>query len=176
MVDRLYTWDETPYENSDVSPPWKRAEDHITRSRQLKEDHSSWHDARDSDGNPVEIKCCAAKHADGYIGQFKIWESQRRELITNGRIALLVYAHDDRASVMATHSVRPFDLRDAGSVSWVNHPSMGTRRIRRIPWPKVIPLEEVEFGARHHFSEHYPEEEAEEVLFLCNSDKLIRLY
>ena len=113
---------------------------------------------------------------DGSLGEFKIWEYQLTELIGEGRVALVVYAHNDRRSVMAMRLVDPLELTRAGRASWVDHPTMGIRFLIRIPWTEVIPLKEVEIGARHHFAEHYPEEEAKDVFFLCESDEQIRLY
>lgn len=176
MVDHLYPGGATPADDPDVPPPWKRAEDHLIRELDLEEDHSPWHDARDADGEPMEIKSCAAKHADGNLGKFKIWHYQLLELIGEGRVALVVYAHNDRRTVMALRLVDPLELTRAGCASWVDHPTMGIRFLIEIPWTEVIPLEEVVFGARHHFAEHYPEEEAEDVSFLCESDKRIRFY
>lgn len=176
MVDRLYSRSETSSDDPDLPPPWRRAEEYVIGEFQLEEDHTPWHDARHPDGEPLEIKSCAAKHTNGNLGEFKIWEYQLIELIGEGRVVLVLYAHDDRCSVMASHFANPLELKRAGHASWVNHSSMGIRYLRRIPWPEVIPLEEVEIGARHHFAHHYPEEEAEDVFFLCESDKLIRLY
>jgi hypothetical protein len=124
----------------------------------------------------MEIKSCAAKHADGNLGKFKIWHYQLLELIGEGQVALVVYAHNDRRTVMALRLVDPLELTRAGRAAWVDHPTMGIRVLIRIPWPEVIPLKDVELGARHHFAEHYPEEEAEDVFFLCESDKRIRFY
>ena len=176
MVDHLYPGGATPADNPDLPPPWKRVEEYVISELQLEEDHSSWHDARDADGEATEIKSCAAKHTDGSLGEFKIWEYQLTELIGEGRVALVVYAHNDRRSVMAMRLVDPLELTRAGRASWVDHPTMGIRFLIRIPWTEVIPLKKVEIGARHHFAEHYPEEEAEDVFFLCESDEQIRLY
>ncbi|WP_141212615.1 hypothetical protein [Halorubrum sp. Hd13] len=176
MVDHLYPGGAAPSDDPDLPPPWKRVEDYLIRELHLEEDHSSWHDARDADGEAIEIKSCAAKHADGNLGKFKIWQYQLLELIGEGRVALVVYAHNDRRSVMALRLVDPIELLRTGRASWVNHSTMGVRLLRQIQWTDVIPLKEVAIGARHHFAKHYPEEEAEEVFFLCESDEQIRFY
>lgn len=166
MVDHLCPGAATPSDDPDLSPPWKRVEEYLIRELQLEEDHSSWHDARDADGEAIEIKSCAAKHANGSLDKFKIWQYQLLELIGEGRVALVVYAHNDRRSVMALRLVDPLELTRAGRASWVDHPTMGIRFLIRIPWPEVIPLKEVAIGARHHFAEHYLEGEAEDVFFV----------
>lgn len=175
MADHLFTRSEIN-RNSELSPPWKRAEMYVTSERQLREDHGASHDARTDDDEPIEIKSCIATCADERLGEFHVWENQLYDRLGNGRIALLVYVRNDRHSVVATHIVDPLDLVDAGSCSRINHPTMGRKRLRRIPWPEAIPLEEIVLGARHHFAKYYSEEEAEDVFCLSFSDDRIRFY
>lgn len=175
MADHLFTRSEING-NSDLTPPWKRAEMYVTTESQFLEDHGPSHDARTDDDELIEIKSCITRRADERLGEFHIWEDQLYDRLGNGRIALLVYGRNDRHSVMATHIVDPLSLTDACSCSRVNHPTMGRKRLRRIPWPEVIPLEEVVLGARHHFAKYYPKEEVEDTFCLSFSDDRIRFY
>ncbi|WP_459192094.1 hypothetical protein [Halosimplex sp. J119] len=58
----------------------------------LELDRSSWHDARRSDGTPVEIKSTMRTHADGQPGNFKLYERYHRQLRkANGWYVFVVY-------------------------------------------------------------------------------------
>ncbi|MFC6721546.1 hypothetical protein [Halovenus amylolytica] len=43
---------------------------------------------------------------------------------------------------------------------------MGRERLWKVPWPEVVPLDEITFGIRHNFVDHYPDEDVEETTFM----------
>lgn len=58
----------------------------------LKLDRSSWHDARRGDDTPVEIKSTMRRHADGQLGNFKLYSKYHRKLRrSNGWYVFAVY-------------------------------------------------------------------------------------
>lgn len=59
MVDSLYSWSEIRWTAPNKSTSWQKAEEYIREKYDLIEDHDAWHDARDENGNPYEIKSCA---------------------------------------------------------------------------------------------------------------------
>lgn len=161
----LYTVEEA---NSQRDPPptWRRAETFITDAFDLEEDHGAWHDARSEHDTPIEIKSCAYEYEDGRLGRFAIWESQLEQLLARGRVALLVYGHQRTRNIIATELVLPGELRDVGSVSREQHPTMGYRRVRRIPWVDAVSLDAIGFGLRHYFADHYSRAEIKETTFM----------
>jgi len=46
----------------------------------LELDRCSWHDAKRSDGTPVEIKAAMHRHADGQPGTFKLYDQYHEKL------------------------------------------------------------------------------------------------
>ena len=46
----------------------------------LELDRASWHDARRSDGMPVEIKSAMHRHSDGQPGTFKLYDRYHNKL------------------------------------------------------------------------------------------------
>ena len=161
----LYSVKETRSKR-DPPPTWRRAETFIADEYNLREDHGAWYDARSERDTPIEIKSCAYEYKDGRLGRFAIWESQLEQLLARGRVALLVYGPRTTRNIIATELVLPGELRNVGSVSRVKHPSMGYRRIRRIPWVDAVSLDAITFGLRHHFADHYNEAEIEETTFM----------
>lgn len=162
----LYSWQEQldPYRDPPIQ--WKRAEEVVIDEYDLNEEHASWHDACTDDGEKIEIKSCACEYSDGRVGRFAVWESQWVELVTNGRFGLLVYVPEYDCTVLATKLISPGEIGSAGTVSRVQHPTMGYRELRRIPWPEVIDLNEIVAGKAHYFTEYYSEEEVTEMVFL----------
>ena len=64
----------------------------IAEKYRLSLERASWKDARDRDGDPVEIKSAALEHADGQPGTLKIYERYHRKLRANdGKYVLAVY-------------------------------------------------------------------------------------
>jgi hypothetical protein len=169
-MESLYSWEERLSKYRDPPPAWRRAETFIVEEYDLVEDHSSWHDARTESGEPVEIKSCALEYADGRTGRFKIWEFQWVKLVCRGQFAFLVYALDSH-NVFAVHMGHQAIRESVATVSEFRHSTMGWGRLWEIPWPEVIPLEAITFGCRHHFLEHYSEEEIEETLFMKPPDE-----
>lgn len=167
----LYSWKERRSKDDDLPPSWKRAEDTVREEYDLVEEHGAYYDARKKDGTPVEIKSCVTEYADGRVGQFKVWESQIEKLLFEGRLALLVYLPDETGRVLATHTVWPHTLSSVGTVTEYRHSTMRWRRLRRIPWPSVIPLDALKFGTRHYFVDHYSDETVEETLFMHPPDE-----
>lgn len=49
----------------------------------LEPDHSSWHDAVRSNGDPVEIKAAMYRRDDGSEGRFRIFEDYHERLATS---------------------------------------------------------------------------------------------
>jgi hypothetical protein len=169
-VKSLYSCEELRSQFRDPPARWRRAEEFVIEEYGLVEDHGSWHDARAEDDEPIEIKSCAYEYADGSVGQFAIWEYQWKRLLCTGRLALLVYVPDHTCKVLAVELLLPHRIASAGEVYEFHHGSMGKRRLRRVPWTEVIPLDAVAFGTRHHFVDHYSEEIVEETLFMHPPD------
>jgi len=164
-VKSLYSWQEQVLSHIEPPPRWKRAETHIIEEYDLIEDHASWHDARTEDDELIEIKSCACEYEDGSVGEFAVWEYQWVKLVTRGKFALLVYIPDTDCTVLATKMVFPGQIGKAGTVSKRRHPTMGCRRLRRVAWPEVISLDEIEPRKRHYFTEYYSSEEIEKTAF-----------
>lgn len=162
----LYSWEELDSQYADPPPTWKRAEGVIREELGLEEEHAPWYDARDGDGDVVEIKSCAYEYEDGRIGRFVIWESQLFELVNQGRVAFLVYVPDGTHRVIATHVMDPLPLRSEGTVKRTDHTTMGYQPQRWIPWTDVIPLDAVKFGCRRYFIDNYSDEVVEETMFM----------
>jgi hypothetical protein len=150
----------------DPPPAWKQAEDIIRDEHDLVKDHSRWHDARTTDGTPVEIKSCACRYADGRLGRFKIWEYQLDELLFDGKVGFLVYYNTGRKLVIVTHMMPAESLIGKGTKSFLDHPTRGLRRLRRIKWTDIIPLDGIQFGSRRAFTDHYPEDEVEDTMLM----------
>jgi len=166
----LYTYEELHSQTDDLPPTWYRSEDIVREEYDLTEDHSSWHDARTEGDEPVEVKSCAYEYGDGRIGQFHIWEYQRMQLACRGHVAYLVYSLDSY-NIVATHMDFPPSITSVGTPVERRHPTMGRERLWKIPWPEIIPLDEITFGIRRNFTEHYSEEEIENTLFMSYSDE-----
>jgi hypothetical protein len=164
-VKRLYSSEELHSHSSALPATWRRAETTLVEEYDLTEDHAPWHDAREGDDSPVEIKSCAQAYADGRVGEFVIWEYQWAELVCRGQFAFLVY-QPDAYHVLATHMTMPVSLRELGTMTRARHPTMGRRPLWRIPWPEVIPLDAIPAGMRRRFADHYSREEVEETPFL----------
>lgn len=63
----------------------------------LELDRDSWHDARRSDGTPVEIKSTMRRHADGQPGNFKLYSAYHQKLRrANGWYVFVVYRVRER--------------------------------------------------------------------------------
>ncbi|ELZ03928.1 hypothetical protein C482_03634, partial [Natrialba chahannaoensis JCM 10990] len=56
------------------------AEEAAQRRYGLDADHGSWHDARTSDGRPVEVKAAMLNRRDGSEGRFRIFEDYHERL------------------------------------------------------------------------------------------------
>ncbi|NLV10006.1 hypothetical protein GOC74_08690 [Halomicrobium mukohataei] len=55
-------------------------------------DRCSWHDAKRSDGTPVEIKAAMHRHSDGQPGTFKLYDQYHEQLrAANGWYVFAVY-------------------------------------------------------------------------------------
>jgi hypothetical protein len=82
----------------------------------LEADHSSWHDARDPEGKPVEVKATMTRQRDGTTGRFRIFRRYHRTLEeAGGRYVFVVYRPRGRGiEVVRTRSVNASDL----SLSW----------------------------------------------------------
>lgn len=50
----------------------------------LTADHSSWYDARDPSGSPVEIKSAMLNRASGKEGRFRVFEKYHEKLAQEG--------------------------------------------------------------------------------------------
>ncbi|ACV46595.1 MULTISPECIES: hypothetical protein [Halomicrobium] len=58
----------------------------------LELDRCSWHDAKRSDGTPVEIKAAMHRHSDGQPGTFKLYDQYHEQLrAANGWYIFGVY-------------------------------------------------------------------------------------
>lgn len=167
MVKTLYSVRETTTQSNELPPTWRRAETVIAEEYDLDLDHGSYHDARTQIEEPVEIKSCANRYADGRLGRFKIFESQWRKIRALGQLALLVYnPNNSTRNILATHMISRDEFSDVGTVHTLNEGGIYQRWLRCIPWPEVIPLDAIIFGLRHHFVDHYSEAEIEETLFM----------
>jgi hypothetical protein len=82
----------------------------------LTADHTSWHDARDPEGHPVEVKATMVQQRDGTTGRFRIFKRYHRTLErADGRYVFVVYRARGRGiEVVKTRSIRAEDL----SLSW----------------------------------------------------------
>lgn len=149
---------------TNLPPTWIQAEEFIRDEYDLIEDHGSWHDARDQEDTPIEIKSCATKYEDGRLGRFELWQEQYLELYSEGKIALLVYRPEFPCLVIATHIVRPYELSEKGTRSSSRHPTMGWEARQRIPWPEAVPLDAILLRARNAYADHYDDDEYMEEL------------
>ena len=166
-VTSLFTWkDVLPTTTGDLPPTWQRAEEVAREEYDLEEDHSRWHDARTKDGDPVEIKSCVSEYADGRLGQFKIWENQLTELFGEGQIAFLLYYPNRHRTVLSTCLVPSYSADRLGTVTNLRWDGGRLRQLRCIPWPEVVPLDKIQAGYRHHYTEHYPREVVDETIIL----------
>ncbi|WP_424008702.1 hypothetical protein [Haloferax denitrificans] len=138
---------------------WARAEEVVRDELDLVKDHASWHDARTKDGEPIEIKSCVTRYADGRIGKFKIWNHQMRDLSSEGRVAFLLYRPNDTCGVLAIHTIPPWKISPRGTVTGFWNERLGWRHLREIPWPEIIPLDSLEILYRSDFAKYYSEEE-----------------
>jgi hypothetical protein len=166
----LYSRDEFRGDDADPPPTWHRAERFVREEYDLVEDHSSWHDARTEDGEPIEIKSCAYEYADGRLGRFKIFDRQWSQLLATGRVILLLYIPTPPYKVLATHAVEPGAFNDRGTVIWRHKYGSPSRRLRCVPWPELIPIDAIEFGCRGHFVDKYPDREVEETVISYRPD------
>jgi len=68
------------------------AERHLAEEYRLDLDRCSWHDARDADGTPWELKAAMIEHSDGQPGTFKLYKQYHGTLRDhNGMYAFAVY-------------------------------------------------------------------------------------
>ncbi|WP_121822953.1 hypothetical protein [Halostella salina] len=56
------------------------AERHLAEEYRLDLDRCSWHDARDADGRPWELKAAMIEHSDGQPGTFKLYKQYHGRL------------------------------------------------------------------------------------------------
>lgn len=66
------------------------AERHLAEEYCLELDRSSWHDARDDDGTPWELKAAMIEHSNGQPGTFKLYKRYHETLQENGGIYAFV--------------------------------------------------------------------------------------
>lgn len=57
-----------------------RAEKKAAERYNLDLEHTSWHDAKQQDGTPVEIKSCTVERADGSEGRFRVFREYHDKL------------------------------------------------------------------------------------------------
>jgi len=147
-----------------LPPTWKRAEEKIIKEYDLIEEHTSWYDARKRDHEHfeyIEIKSCASQYQNGQTGEFLIWDNQWRSISGQGKFGLLVYS-PDTYSITATCIIHPHLISEKGTSRFRDHPTMGYGRLWHVPWPKVVPLETVDVGARDYWTDRYYDEKVDE--------------
>jgi len=63
----------------------------------LELDRCSWHDAKQPDGTPVEIKAAMHRHADGQPGTFKLYDRYHERLrLDDGWYVFSIYRADKK--------------------------------------------------------------------------------
>ncbi|RDZ36835.1 MULTISPECIES: hypothetical protein [unclassified Haloferax] len=89
------------------------AEEAARRIYDLDADHASWHDARTSDGRPVETKAAMLNRADGTEGRFRIFEDYHAKLVQHdGLYVFIPYLARGRGiQVVDARSVEASKLR-----------------------------------------------------------------
>lgn len=89
------------------------AEEVAVRRYGLKSTHTSWHDARTSDGRPVETKATMLNRGDGTEGRFRIFEQYHKRLVqADGLYVFVPYKARGRGiQVVDTRSVEAGNLR-----------------------------------------------------------------
>lgn len=122
---------------------WRAAETYLCEKYNLEIEHGPYYDALDVDNEPVELKSCQAQYRNGEFGKFKFWVSQLIDLEFYGKIAVLVYAPEERYPVVATRRLQVRSLPNYDA-KFVKHPTMGDRHtgsalLEEYPWPSLIP-------------------------------------
>ncbi|WP_396610810.1 hypothetical protein ACH9L7_11315 [Haloferax sp. S1W] len=56
----------------------------------LEMEHTSWYDARASDGTPVEIKAAMLNRRSGKTGRFRVFEEYHRDLVSRDGVYVFV--------------------------------------------------------------------------------------
>ncbi|ELZ94891.1 hypothetical protein C440_07442 [Haloferax mucosum ATCC BAA-1512] len=56
----------------------------------LEMEHTSWYDAKTSDGTPVEIKAAMLNRASGKTGRFRVFKRYHKKLIDEGGVYVFV--------------------------------------------------------------------------------------
>lgn len=79
----------------------------------LEADRDGWHDARDDDGDPWDVKACMKVRASGAPGRFRLWREQHQRLAREGGgyVFVLYSAVGRGIRVHKTRSVRAQNLR-----------------------------------------------------------------
>lgn len=98
----------------------------------LDADHASWHDARTSDGRPVETKSCMLTRRDGSEGRFRIFEQYHRKLeAADGLYVFAAYV--PKGSGIQVRAMRSLE---AGSLRLSFYGAGGHRNSRQV---KIAP-------------------------------------
>jgi hypothetical protein len=94
-------------------------------------ERDAWHDARTSDGTPVEIKAAMLNRASGQTGRFRLFEDYHRKLRRDGGIYVFVtYRAVGRG--IAVDETRSVDAKDV-QVRWYG--AGGHRDSRQVKLP-----------------------------------------
>lgn len=102
----------------------------------LEADHSSWHDARTSDGRPVETKATMQQQRDGTVGRFRIFQDPHRRLERNSGLYVFVLyrIRGQGIEVVRTRSLEASDL----SLSWGSSGGHRGSREAKVPHTRLF--------------------------------------
>lgn len=111
----------------------------------LTKDRGTYHDARDADGNPVEVKSCRLRIQRGDRGKFFIRESNHDKLSgENGFYAFVLYsptAHS-HGPILAT-ALKSAEWVDGLGYTWTGNGHRRGEIVKRPPWDAVFPPEDL---------------------------------
>lgn len=124
---------------------WGRLAEAAARARYaLERDHASWHDARTTDGTPVEVKACRRRLVNGRRGRWWIEADAHDQLVANsGLYALSVYDPQtlDTGPVLATALVPASWIDQLLTWSPTGGHHKGARQAK-LGWPHVLDVQE----------------------------------
>lgn len=122
---------------------WGRYAEWVARlALSLTEDRSTFHDARDGEGRPVEIKACKLRTgAREDPGKFFIREENHRELRdADGLYVFVLYDPSEwKQGPILEIEVKPAEwLDEMDGYTWTDNGSRRGETVRRPPWTAVF--------------------------------------
>ncbi len=111
----------------------------------LDPDRSTYHDARDSEGVPVEVKACKRRTSRGDPGKYFIREANHEKLLDAGGLYVFI-VYDPRMwkqgpiLELEMKSARWLDSVDYG---WTRNGSRRGEVVKRPPWTAVFAREDI---------------------------------